>query len=300
VANGSNNQNNEVAIKEKSDAENPAPQVTMRKRRYPWALIVVIFLFILIPFLSWYGSWFGRPLSDEKIEQYLTDKDKARNVQHALSYIGNKIIEGDKTMERWYPLIVASAQNQAPQVRQIAAWTMGQDNKNEAFHQALLELLKDANPGVRHNAAVQLTRFNDGSGRAELVAMLQSQTLRAETEGEIELLVSEEGRAIAENNPLARIKKSDGMVAEIRSPQDARIQTVSVSDKAQVKPGDEVMTIAPSVEQAFAALQALFIVGQTEDMPQIQRYTGQMTGMSDAVRQQALNTLEAIRARNGR
>jgi HEAT repeat protein len=298
VTNGPNIQLNGSSIEEDSEATTPAAPVSLRKRRYPWALIVVIFLFILIPFLSWYGSWFGRPLSDEKIQAYLTDKEKARNVQHALSYIGNKIIEGDKTMERWYPLIIASAKNEAPQVRQIAAWTMGQDNKSEAFHQALLELLKDNNPGVRHNAAVQLVRFNDASGRAELVAMLQSQTLRAEAEGEIELLVSEEGRAIAENNPVARIKKSDGQVVEIRSPQDARIQTVSASNKAQVKPGDEVMTIAPSVEQAFAALQALFIVGQQDDIPQIQRYTGQMTGMSDAVRQQALNTLNAIRARN--
>ncbi len=296
MTNGSNIQNNNSS----SDDHQEAAQVGLRKRPYPWALIVVIFLFILIPFLSWYGSWFGRPLSDEKIQEYLTDKEKARNVQHALSYIGNKIIEGDKTMERWYPLIIASAQNEAPQVRQIAAWTMGQDNKSEAFHQTLLELLKDSNAGVRHNAAVQLVRFNDASGRAELVAMLQTQPLRAESEGEIELLVSEEGRAVAENNPLARIKKSDGQIAEIRAPQNARIQTVSVSDKAQVKPGDEVMTLAPSVEQAFESLKALFIVGQMEDIPAVQRYTGQMTGMSDAVRQQALNTLEAIRARNGR
>jgi hypothetical protein len=300
VNNGSNIENNGSSGEKPGEEENFTLQARLRKRPYPWALIVVIFLFILIPFLSWYGSWFGRPLSDEKIQEYLTDKEKARNVQHALSYIGNKIIEGDKSMERWYPLVIASAGNDAPQVRQIAAWTMGQDNKSEPFHQALLELLKDKNPGVRHNAAVQLVRFNDASGRPELVAMLQSQSLRAETPGEIELLVSEEGRAVAENNPLARIKKSDGQVVEMRSPQDARIQTVSVSDKSQVNPGDEVMTIAPSVEQAFTALQALFIVGQSEDIPQIQRYTGPVTGMSDAVRQQALNTLEAIRARSGR
>ena len=274
--------------------------MNLRMRRYPWALIVVIFLFILIPFLSWYGSWFGRPLSDEKIQEYLTDKEKARNVQHALSYIGNKIIEGDKSMERWYPLIIACAKNEAPQVRQIAAWTMGQDNHSEEFHRALLELLQDTNASVRHNAAVQLARFNDGSGRGELVAMLQPQTLRAESEGEIELLISEEGRAVAENNPLARIKKADGQITEIRAPQNARIQTVTITDKSQVKPGDEVMTLAPSVEQAFESLKALFIVGQMEDIPQIQRYSGQMTGMSDAVRQQALNTLEAIRARSGR
>ncbi|MEW6129083.1 MAG: HEAT repeat domain-containing protein [Acidobacteriota bacterium] len=298
--NSENKQNNDSSSVDRDIELLDAIPVTNAKRRYPWAMIVVIFLFIFIPFLSWYGSWFGRPLSDEKIQQYLTDKEKPRNVQHALSYIGNKIIEGDQSVQRWYPLIVATAKNEAPQVRKMAAWTMGQDNQSQEFHQSLLELLQDANAGVRHNAALQLVRFNDPSGRKELLAMLESQTLRAETDGEIELLISEEGRAISENTPLARIKKADGQIVEVRSTDDARIQAILVADKSTVKIGDELITIAPSVEQAFETLKALYLVGQTEDIPAIQRYTGQMTGMSDAVRQQALNTLEAIRKRNGR
>ena len=45
---------------------------------------------------------------------------------------------------------------------------MGQDNKSEEFHQALLSLLNDNDPLVRRNAALQLVRFGDGSGKARV------------------------------------------------------------------------------------------------------------------------------------
>ena len=274
------------------------PKPLFPNRKYPWAILVVVLLFVLIPFFSWYGSWFGRPLSDSKIEQYLSRTAKPRDAQHALSLIGNKIIEGDKSMQRWYPLVVSASQNDSPEVRKIAAWTMGQDNRSEEFHAALLPLVKDSNAGVRHNAAVQLVRFNDSSSRTELLAMLEPTILRAESDGTIEFIIEEEGRAVAANSPLARIKNSDGQVSEIRSPEAGRIEVLAVPDKSTVKAGDKVLVLAPSVEQVREALKALFIVGQNEDIPSIQRYAGQVSGMSDAVQKQAVATLEAIRSRN--
>ena len=270
-----------------------------RKRKYPWAMIVVIFLFILIPFLSWYGSWFGRPLSDSQIQSYLQDREKPRNIQHALSLIGNKIIEGDAAMQKWYPAVMDASQNEAAEVRKVAAWTMGQDNKYDGFHQALLELLKDENAGVRHNAAVQLVRFNDASGRAELRSMLEATPIKASSDGEVELIISEEGIAVAANTPLIRLKQNQRQTIEIRATENARIQSVMVTNNATVKAGDVVMILSPSVEQAFEALKALYIVGQEEDIPVVQRYTGQMPGMADAVNKQALSTLAAIRSRVG-
>jgi hypothetical protein len=282
-------------------AETPVPPKPLfPNRKYPWAILVVVLLFVLIPFFSWYGSWFGRPLSDSKIEQYLSATAKPRDTQHALSFIGNKIIEGDKSMQRWYPLVVAASQNESAEVRKIAAWTMGQDNKSEEFHAALLPLIKDGNAGVRHNAAVQLVRFNDASSRTELLAMLEPTTLRAESDGTVEFIIDEEGRAVAANSPLARIKNTDGQVSEIRSPEAGRIEMFAVPDKATVKTGDKVVVLAPSVEQVREALKALFIVGLPEDIPSIQRYTGQVSGMSDAVQKQAVATLEAIRSRNAK
>jgi hypothetical protein len=276
------------------------PKPLFPNRKYPWAILVVVLLFVLIPFFSWYGSWFGRPLSDSKIEQYLSPGAKTRDTQHALSFIGNKIIEGDKTMQRWYPLVVKAAQNESPEVRKIAAWAMGQDNTSEEFHAALLPLIKDPNAGVRHNAAVQLVRFKDASSRAELLAMLEPSDLQAESDGTIEFIIDEEGRAVAANSPLARIKNPQGQISEVRSPEAGRIELFAVPDKSIVKAGDKVIVLAPSVEQVREALKALFIVGQPEDIPHIQRYAGQVSGMSDAVQKQAVATLEAIRSRRAR
>jgi hypothetical protein len=274
------------------------PKPLFPNRKYPWAILVVVLLFVLIPFFSWYGSWFGRPLSDNKIEEYLNGTARPRDAQHALSLIGNKIIEGDKSMQRWYPLIVKASHNESAEVRKIAAWAMGQDNKSEEFHAALLPLVKDPNAGVRHNAAVQLVRFNDAGSRMELLAMLEEASLKAESDGTIEFIVEEEGRAVAANSPLARIKSTDGQITEIRSQEAGRIEALAVPDKSVVKTGDKVIVLAPSVEQVREALKALFIVGQTEDIPKIQRYAGPVSGMSDAVQKQAVATLEAIRSRN--
>jgi hypothetical protein len=289
----------EELVAAQMDAPVP-PKPLFPNRKYPWAILVVVLLFVLIPFFSWYGSWFGRPLSDSKIEEYLSGAAKPRDAQHALSLIGNKIIEGDKSMQRWYPLVVRASQSESAEVRKIAAWTMGQDNKAEEFHAALLPLIKDPNAGVRHNAAVQLVRFNDANSRLELLAMLDSAILKAESDGTIEFIVEEEGRAVAANSPLARIKNADGQISEIRSQEAGRIEMFAVADKSIVKTGDKVIVLAPSVEQVREALKALFIVGQAEDIPSIQRYAGQVSGMSDAVQRQAVATLEAIRSRNAR
>ena len=203
-------------------------------------------------------------------------------------------------MQRWYPLVISASQNESPEVRKIAAWTMGQDNTAEEFHAALIPLIKDKNAGVRHNAAVQLVRFNDLRSRAELLAMLEPTILRAESDGTIEFIIEEEGRAVAANSPLARIKNTDGHLSEIRSPEAGRIEMLAVANKSVVKTDDKVIVLAPSVEQVREALKALFIVGQAEDIPNIQRYAGQVSGMSDAVQKQAIATLEAIRSRNAR
>jgi hypothetical protein len=294
-----NKQQDPEPVFAKDEAPLP-PKPLFPNRKYPWAILVVVLLFVLIPFFSWYGSWFGRPLSDSKIEEYLNGSARPRDTQHALSLIGNKIIEGDKSMQRWYPMVIQASQNQSAEVRKIAAWTMGQDNQSEEFHKALLPLIKDPNAGVRHNAAVQLVRFNDASSRLELLAMLEATILKAESDGTVEFIIDEEGRAVAANSPLARLKHTDGQISEIRSPEAGRIETFVVPNQSAVKSGDKVIVLAPSVEQVREALKALFIVGQAEDIPSIQRYAGQVSGMSEAVQRQAIATLEAIRSRHAK
>jgi hypothetical protein len=257
----------------------------------------VVALFVIMPFLSWYGSWFGRQLSPEQMEAYLHDQTKPRNVQHALSQIGDRIIGGDESVKQWYPSVISTSQHPVAEVRRVAAWVMGQDNKNAEFHSALLPMLEDSHPGVRHNAALALVRFNDAAARPELVAMLKPDTLLATGNGEVELIVKDEGRAVAANSPLARIKQGDGQTLEIRSPEAGRIQTIAVSDGANVNEGNELITLSPDIDQVYDALVALYILGTPDDMPYVQRYVGQVSGMPDRVHKQAVATLEAIRER---
>ena len=278
------------------DDENSATR-PRHSRKYPWAILVVIVLFVVIPFISWYGTWFGRPLSDSKMEEYLHDRNKPRNVQHALAQVANRILDGDQSVNKFYPDVVAASENPQSEVRMTAAWAMGQDNSYQGFHTALLTLLQDSNPGVRHNAALGLVRFGDAAARAEVNSMLKPYTVRALGAGTVELIVKTPGVAVAANARVARIKQSGGNTIEIQAPEAGRVENVSVADGGAAEVGSELMTLAPSAEQVWEALRALYIVGQPEDIPAVQRYAGPMPTMPDRIRKQAGSTLEAIRER---
>jgi HEAT repeat protein len=278
------------------DNEN-IPARARPSRKYPWAILVVIVLFVVIPFLSWYGSWFGRPLSDSKMTEYLHDQSKPRNVQHALAQLGNRIIDRDQAVKQFYPDVIAASHHPQAEVRMTAAWVMGQDNSEENFHSALRPMLQDPNPGVRHNAALGLVRFGDSSGRPELIAMLEPYSVRAESSGIVELIIKEEGTAIAANGPVARVKKDDGATIEIRSPEAARVESLLVQSGNRVEAQKELITLAPSTEQVWEALRALYVIGQPEDIPHVQRYTRPIAAMPDSVLKQAASTIEAIRGR---
>ncbi|HXU40314.1 MAG TPA: HEAT repeat domain-containing protein [Blastocatellia bacterium] len=278
------------------------PSVTRRtpSRKYPWAILVVVILFVIVPFISWYGTWFGRPLSDSKMQEYLHDQNKPRNVQHALSQIANRIVEGDQTVKRFYPDVVAASQNKQPEVRMTAAWTMGQDNTYQDFHPALLLMLQDSIAGVRHNAALGLVRFGDSSGRQELIAMLKPYAVRAGAAGVVELVVKEPGVAVAANGTLARLREPGGNAVEIHASEAGRVESVSVANGATVEAEAELMTLAPATEQVWEALRALFIVGTPEDIPEIQRYTRPSPTIPDRIEKQAAATIEAIRDRGAK
>src|SRR5437867_2728558 len=103
-------------------------------------LIIVAGLFIIVPFLTWYLTWFGRGLSDDEIAKYLSDENNPRHMQHALLQIEERIERGDGAATRFYPQIVGASRSTVPEVRKTAAWVMGQDNKSEEFHRALIDL----------------------------------------------------------------------------------------------------------------------------------------------------------------
>src|SRR5512142_1958714 len=99
-----------------SAAPNPRltpPQEPPSRPRMPLGnrilFLAVAWLIVLMPFLFWRGTWFGRPLSEQQIGEYLHDKSHARHTQHALVQIGERISRHDATVAIWYPDLVALA-----------------------------------------------------------------------------------------------------------------------------------------------------------------------------------------------
>ena len=57
-----------------NDKSPEAPQSPPRTRqRSTWPLIILAALFIIVPFLTWYTTWFGRDLSDAEIDRVLAE-----------------------------------------------------------------------------------------------------------------------------------------------------------------------------------------------------------------------------------
>src|SRR5690348_7149702 len=148
-------------------------------------------LIVLLPFLFWWNTWFGRQLSDRQVTQYLADDKHPRHIQHALVQIGERIARRDAQAARWYPELIRLAKHPVEEVRNTDAWVMGQDTAGTGFHEALQKMLQDSSPMVRGNAALSLVRFGDASGRQEIVALLQPAHIFAPSAGRSEEHTSE-------------------------------------------------------------------------------------------------------------
>src|SRR5215210_8982385 len=98
------------------------------RMKTPWPLAVVAVLFVVVPFLTWYLTWFGRGLSDAEVERYLREGNP-RHAQHALSQVAERIEKGDADAGRWNAQVAALAANPSPDVRMTAAWVMGVEHK---------------------------------------------------------------------------------------------------------------------------------------------------------------------------
>ncbi len=106
----------------------------------------VAWLIVLMPFLFWWNTWFGRQLSDSKMTEYLQDEQHPRHIQHALVQIGERMQRHDETVKQNYPELVRLATHPVEEVRNTDAWVMGQDTSGPGFHDALLKMLNDPSP----------------------------------------------------------------------------------------------------------------------------------------------------------
>jgi hypothetical protein len=257
--------------------------------------LLTAWLICLMPFLFWWNTWFGRQLSDKQLTEYLRDDKKPRHIQHALVQIGERMGRHDKSVSSWYPEVVRLASHPVEEVRNTDAWVMGQDTSGAGFHEALLKLLNDSSPMVRGNAALSLVRFGDATGRSQIVALLQPATVVAPQAGRV-IDTSVAGTAIHQGGLIVKLQ-ADSQTVEVRSPIAGRVRTLSVQTGQTVAAGAEIATVAPATEQVWEALRALYLVGQLEDLPAVLPYERESRDVPDHVRQQAMETVKAIRER---
>ena len=267
------------------------------RQRSTWPLIIIAALFIIVPFLTWYLTWFGRALSDEDVATYLADEKNPRHMQHALSQVAERIEHHDPQTKKFYPQVIALSKNPIAEIRKTTAWVMGQDNSSEEFHQALLSLLNDSDPLVRRNAALQLVRFGDSSGRPELRAMLEPFEVNSPLSGTIVSLLTK-GSRVRAGGLLARIRDASGTVQEFRSPMDGAIEKLSVKEADPVTAGEPIISLTPDRATVSDALRALAYVGTNDDLPMINAYANNSTNEA-TLRQASLEAAKSIRTRSG-
>jgi hypothetical protein len=259
-------------------------------------------LICLMPFLFWWNTWFGRKLSDQQLTEYLHDTKKPRHIQQALVQVGERITQHDATAKQWYPQLVQLASDPVEEVRNTDAWVMGQDSSSTGFHETLLKMLADPSQMVRGNAALSLVRFGDASGRPQILALLQPAQIASPES--VRVLDSDrpgtaihQGGLIAKVTPIAPASSPHPQTIEIRSPIPGRIRSVAGTG-ANIAAGAEIAVIDPANEQVWEALRALYLIGQPDDLPAIRPYERDLPDISNNVRQQALETEQAIRNRD--
>lgn len=263
-----------------------------------WALgiLAIALLFVLMPFLFWNATWFGRPMSNEQVSKVLADHSHPRDIQHALAQLETRIETRDSSVRKWYPQIIQLASDPVDEIRVTDAWVMGQDNSSEDFHHTLLQLLSDPNPMVRRNAALSLVRFKDDSGHAQIVDMLRPFDLNSPVEGKLDTRLKP-GDVVNPGTMVAHVESSAGK-REVRSNVPGTLDRWLSANGSSVTAGQPILSLLPSESMVWEALRALYLIGNAEDLPDVARYARGLDGTSPQIAQQAQATLTAIRGRS--
>ena len=291
---------NDGALSPPSLHSHPSPPPLARSRpgmplRWTYAILILAFLFVLMPFLFWRQTWFGSPLTDEEIGKNFADVQHPRKIQHALAQVEKRMAQGDASASRWYPQVIAQADSQVHELRMTAAWVMGQDNKVPEFHQALLRLLRDSHPMVRRNAALALVRFGDASGHSEIIGLLLPYEMKSPAAGALGQRL-QAGDSINPGTLVGRITAGD-QETEIRADVPGTLDQWLASEGATVQAGQGIATLAPDQSSVWEALRALVLIGRAEDLPIVERYTSRFGDAPESIQQQARATAQAIRKR---
>lgn len=278
---------------DKNAAGRPSrPRMSTRNRLL---FFLTAWLIVLMPFLFWWNTWFGRPLTNQQMDEYLRDNNHPRHIQHAIVQLGQRMSQHDASASQWYGDLLRLASHPREEVRSTDAWVMGQDPAGPGFHDALSRMLKDPSLVVRGNAALSLVSFGDNSGREQIVSLLEPVSITSPSGGRI-TDIAKAGTPVHQGGLVATLM--DGQqVRELRSPISGRVRTLEVSTGSNAASGAPIAMIDPDEEQVWEALRALYLMGQPEDLPAVRPYQRELPEISDRVRKQALETERQIMER---
>src|ERR1700751_5984236 len=105
--------------------------------RIRYLFFLVAWLIVLMPFLFWWSTWFGRHLSDPQISEYLNDAQHPRHIQHALVQLGERMERRDEAAAKWYPELARLSSYPVEEVRNTDAWLRGLDTSYAGFRALL-------------------------------------------------------------------------------------------------------------------------------------------------------------------
>jgi hypothetical protein len=263
--------------------------------RWTYGVVIMAFLFVLMPFLFWNATWFGRPMTDTQLGLALANRSKPREIQHALTQIEARMEAHDPAVRHWYPAVLALANDPVDEIRVTDAWVMGQDNSSQDFHRALGNLLGDANVMVERNAALSLVRFGDDAGHAQIVAMLRPYAMASPLGGTLQTRLKA-GDVVNPGTLVAHVEAPGGR-KEVRATAPGTIERWLATNGAPIAVGQPLLSLEPSESMVWEALRALYLVGRAEDLADVERYARGGEGFSPQVAKQAMATARAIRGR---
>jgi hypothetical protein len=278
-----------------------SPPVSTTTRRQPlskrWTFIILALtlLFVLMPFLFWRATWFGRPLSNAQLADALQPRSNPHDIQHGLSQVADRIVQHDPAVKNFYPQVIALRSSPEAPIRAMDAWTMGQDNQSPQFHAALLPMLNDPDLTVRRNVALALVRFGDTTGHDVIVAMLKAAAVDSSAAGTLRTRLKP-GQTMNPGTLLARIQTPTGE-REVRSEIPGTLNRWLVSDGAQVTAGEHIAAVWPSDDEVWEALRALFLIGTPADLEAVAPYARGGGDAPPQIAEQARSTMEEIRSR---
>jgi biotin carboxyl carrier protein len=266
---------------------------TSESRRPGKKAYLLICLFVVIavslPVLFIYQTWFGRKLTDAQIDEFFADKSKPRHAQQALVQVEERM-DRHQDASRWYPQVIAQASSPNLEIRETAAWVMQYDHSYQPFRAALLRLIHDPEPMVRRNAALSLAAFGDAAARPELIAMLRPYVITAPSSGIVKYRLKV-GEYVNPGTLIAHIGEN-----EVRASVPGEVRELDAKPGA-VRAGDPLVDLSTDPKNVWEALRALYLIGQPEDLDDIERYNRPIARMPDTIRQQAALTAQAIRSR---